>query len=156
MHSIKYINLGNELEQSTIAMNSHPNQSMKPNTSFVAFPTLQLRDLWYGPLLLSTLLLHTNDAILNTLRRTLLLQISLSLVHVCDMYHGMCVLVRGQLVGVGSVLEPCGLGLNSGIRCLCLLHRQSGQQVPISTTPSSQPPQSLLCAFERDLLWRPD
>lgn len=124
MHSIKYINLGNELEQSTIAMNSHPNQSMKPNTSFVAFPTLQHRDLWYGPLLLPTLLLHTNDVILNTLRRTLLLQISLSLVHVCDMYHGMCVLVRGQLVGVGSVLEPCGLGLNSG------------HQVPMSTAPS--------------------
>lgn len=78
MPSIKCINFGNELEQSTIAMNPHPNQSMKPNTSFVPFPTLQPRDLWYRPLLLSILLLHTNDVILNTLRRTLLLQISLS------------------------------------------------------------------------------
>lgn len=113
MHSIKCINLGNEQKQSTIATNPQTNQSMKPSTPFVPFPTLYHHDLWYCPLILSTHLLHTNDVILNTLAGTLFVT-NLSLSCVCDMYHDVCVQVRGQFVGAGSLLESCSLGLNSG------------------------------------------
>lgn len=139
MPSIKCINFGNELEQSTIAMNPHPNQSMKPNTSFVPFPTLQPRDLWYRPLLLSILLLHTNDVILNTLRRTLLLQISLS-----GVWHAPWYVRASQRAACGSWVSPWTLWSGTGLRSLGLAASAYVYcAISLATTASS------LCFWER-------
>ena len=143
MPSIKCINFGNELKPSTIAMNPHRNKGMKPNTSFVPFPTLQPRDLWYRPLLLSTLLLHTNDVILNTWRRTLLLQIALflSLVHV---WHVPWYVRASQRAARGSWVSPWTLWSGTGLRSSGLA-ASAYVYCAISLAPTA----SSLCFWER-------